>query len=133
MPPCCPPEALPCPVQHILGPKTEGRPPSHVLSLPLHLPASSRLLSGQPGLPLRLPSLLDSSNTSLAAAAAQAGYPLAGDTVALAGVALRKGSVGSFVELHIEQGPLLEREGGGRRASHRLRVECGLVGMDAVW
>ena len=65
----------------------------------------SRLLSGALN-PAEADALTDREGRTLAEWRAGAGYP--GD---LAGVPLEPGHYAAFVELHIEQGPILEREG----------------------
>lgn len=52
---------------------------------------------------------VDGQNTTFLDAARSAGY--AKDTDDVSSVFLRKGFYSSFVELHIEQGPILEEEG----------------------
>lgn len=56
-----------------------------------------------------LGTVVDSQNISFFDAARAAGY--ANDDEDLSSVFLRKGSYSGFVELHIEQGPILEEEG----------------------
>ncbi|CAN4091190.1 unnamed protein product [Withania somnifera] len=68
----------------------------------------SRLLAGSVQLS-NLPENVDSHNVSFSDAAKSAGYANAkGD---FSEVFLKKGSYSAFVELHIEQGPILEKEG----------------------
>ena len=69
----------------------------------------SRLLSGSEALAEALKSTFDSQNISFLEAARSAGY--AKDQDDLSSVFLKKGSYSAFVELHIEQGPILEAEG----------------------
>ncbi|XP_060181306.1 ureidoglycolate hydrolase-like [Lycium barbarum] len=69
----------------------------------------SRLLAGSVELAELLKKTVDSQNISFSDAAKSAGYANAkGD---LSEVFLKKGSYSAFVELHIEQGPILEKEG----------------------
>lgn len=56
-----------------------------------------------------LEGLVDNQNISFAEAAKAAGYH--GTLGKLDGISLEKGAYSGFVELHIEQGPLLEEEG----------------------
>lgn len=56
-----------------------------------------------------LQTTVDGQNKSFLDAARAAGY--AKDQDDLSSVFLRKGSYSAFVELHIEQGPILEEEG----------------------
>lgn len=51
---------------------------------------------------------VDGQNISFADAAKSAGY---GNALDFSSVFLKKGSYSAFIELHIEQGPLLEEEG----------------------
>ncbi|XP_048235313.1 ureidoglycolate hydrolase isoform X2 [Ricinus communis] len=69
----------------------------------------SRLLSGSEALAEALKSTFDNQNISFLEAARSAGY--AKDQDELSSVFLKKGSYSAFVELHIEQGPILEAEG----------------------
>ncbi|XP_019432733.1 PREDICTED: ureidoglycolate hydrolase-like [Lupinus angustifolius] len=69
----------------------------------------SRLLSGSENLANALKTATDSQNTSFLDAARSAGYAKDGDD--LSSVFLKKGAYSAFVELHIEQGPILENEG----------------------
>ncbi|XP_062108167.1 ureidoglycolate hydrolase [Humulus lupulus] len=69
----------------------------------------SRLLAGSEALAEALKTTFDGQNLSLLDAARSAGY--AKDQDDLSSVFLRKGSYSAFVELHIEQGPILEDEG----------------------
>ncbi|KAH9602342.1 hypothetical protein KSS87_010924 [Heliosperma pusillum] len=69
----------------------------------------SRLMAGSEKLEKALKSTFDSQNVSFLDAARYAGYARNQDD--LSGVLLEKGSYAGFVELHIEQGPLLEAEG----------------------
>lgn len=66
-------------------------------------------MSGSVQLAEFLKETVDSQNISFSDAAKSAGYANAkGD---LSEVFLKKGSYSAFVELHIEQGPILEKEG----------------------
>lgn len=69
----------------------------------------SRLLAGGDALAKALKRTVDGQNISFFDAARSAGY--AKDTDDLSSVFLKKGSYSAFVELHIEQGPILEEEG----------------------
>ena len=69
----------------------------------------SRLLAGIESLAKDLTSTVDGQNTSFLDAARSAGY--AKEPNDLSSVFLKKGSYSDFVELHIEQGPILEEEG----------------------
>ncbi|XP_074281830.1 ureidoglycolate hydrolase [Silene latifolia] len=69
----------------------------------------SRLMAGSETLEKALKSTFDSQNVSFLDAARYAGYARNQDD--LSGVLLEKGSYAGFVELHIEQGPILEAEG----------------------
>eukprot|EP01018_Ginkgo_biloba_P010624 Gb_19267 [translate_table: standard] len=69
----------------------------------------SRLLAGSVTLAETLKRLVDSQNISFAEASRTAGY--AGALEHLASVSLPRGAYFGFMELHIEQGPLLEEEG----------------------
>ncbi|CAL5208236.1 unnamed protein product [Lathyrus oleraceus] len=69
----------------------------------------SRLLSGSENLANTLKTITDSQNISFLDAARSAGY--AKDENDLSSVFLKKGTYSAFVELHIEQGPILEDEG----------------------
>ncbi|XP_050239481.1 ureidoglycolate hydrolase isoform X2 [Quercus robur] len=69
----------------------------------------SRLLAGSEVLLKALQTTVDGQNKSFLDAARAAGY--AKDQDDLSSVFLRKGSYSAFVELHIEQGPILEEEG----------------------
>lgn len=68
----------------------------------------SRLLAGSEVLVKALKTTVDGQNRSFLDAARAAGY--AKDQDDLSSVFLRKGSYSAFVELHIEQGPILEEE-----------------------
>ncbi|EYU32522.1 hypothetical protein MIMGU_mgv1a005924mg [Erythranthe guttata] len=68
----------------------------------------SRLLAGSEELKELLKKTVDSQNISFSDAATFAGYTLNED---LSSVFLEKGSYSAFIELHIEQGPILEEEG----------------------
>lgn len=76
-----------------------------------HLSCSlcSRLLAGSEALAKDLLSTVDSQNISFLDAARSAGY--AKEQEDLSSVFLQKGSYSAFLELHIEQGPILEEEG----------------------
>ncbi|KAL8490982.1 hypothetical protein ACS0TY_022841 [Phlomoides rotata] len=67
----------------------------------------SRLLAGSQELAELLKTAVDGQNVSFTDAAKFAGYA---DTEDLSSVFLQKGSYSAFVELHIEQGPILEEE-----------------------
>lgn len=69
----------------------------------------SRLLAGSEALANALKTTVDSQNISFFDAARSAGY--ANDQDDLSSVFLKKGTYSAFVELHIEQGPILEEEG----------------------
>ncbi|XP_022761119.1 ureidoglycolate hydrolase-like isoform X2 [Durio zibethinus] len=69
----------------------------------------SRLLAGDVALAKALKTTVDGQNISFLDAARSAGY--ARDEDNLSSVFLKKGSYSAFVELHIEQGPILEEEG----------------------
>ncbi|MED6195719.1 hypothetical protein PIB30_040655 [Stylosanthes scabra] len=69
----------------------------------------SRLLSGSESLANALNKAADSQNISFLDAARSAGY--AKDVDDLSSVFLKKGTYSAFIELHIEQGPILEAEG----------------------
>lgn len=69
----------------------------------------SRLLSGSESLANALKTATDSQNIYFLDAARSAGY--AKDEDDLSSVFLKKGAYSAFVELHIEQGPILEDEG----------------------
>ena len=69
----------------------------------------SRLLAGSEALVNGLKETVDGQNTSFFDAAKSAGYVLSQEN--LSTVILEKGSYFAFLELHIEQGPLLEEEG----------------------
>lgn len=75
----------------------------------------SRLLAGSENLANALKTATDSQNTSFLDAARSAGY--AKDKDDLSSVFLKKGTYSAFVELHIEQGPILEDEGTHRWAN----------------
>ncbi|XWS53861.1 hypothetical protein CRYUN_Cryun10bG0036600 [Craigia yunnanensis] len=68
----------------------------------------SRLLAGGVALAKVLKTTIDGQNISFLDAARSAGY--AKDEDDLSSVFLKKGSYSAFVELHIEQGPILEEE-----------------------
>lgn len=69
----------------------------------------SRLLAGSEELAKALRNTVDNHNTSFFDAASFAGYEKDGEK--LSSVFLEKGSYSAFIELHIEQGPILEKEG----------------------
>lgn len=69
----------------------------------------SRLLAGSENLANSLKTITGSQNISFLDAARSAGY--AKDEHDLSSVFLKKGTYSAFVELHIEQGPILEDEG----------------------
>ncbi|KAK6914047.1 Peptidase M20 [Dillenia turbinata] len=69
----------------------------------------SRLLAGSQTLANALKGTFDAQNISFFDAARSAGYT--NDKEELSSVFLKKGSYSAFVELHIEQGPILEEEG----------------------
>lgn len=75
-------------------------------------------MSGSEALAEALKTTVDSQNISFLKAARSAGY--AKDQDDLSSVFLEKGSYSAFVELHIEQGPILEAEG-------RLFSTCNLI------
>ncbi|KAF4349628.1 hypothetical protein G4B88_025231 [Cannabis sativa] len=68
-----------------------------------------RLLAGSEALAKALKTTFDGQNISFFDAARSAGY--AKDQDDLSSVFLKKGTYSAFVELHIEQGPILEDEG----------------------
>ncbi|KAF4380490.1 hypothetical protein G4B88_011736 [Cannabis sativa] len=68
-----------------------------------------RLLAGSEALAKALKTTFDGQNISFFDAARSAGY--ANDQDDLSSVFLKKGTYSAFVELHIEQGPILEDEG----------------------
>lgn len=69
----------------------------------------SRLLAGSEALVNTLKIAADAQNISFFDAAKSTGYNLSPDD--LSKMVLAEGSYSAFVELHIEQGPLLEEEG----------------------
>ncbi|GLT99470.1 hypothetical protein SLE2022_169070 [Rubroshorea leprosula] len=69
----------------------------------------SRLLAGDETLAKALKATVDGQNISFFDAARSAGY--ARDEDDLSSVFLKKGTYSAFIELHIEQGPILEVEG----------------------
>ncbi|KNA16532.1 hypothetical protein SOVF_088190 [Spinacia oleracea] len=69
----------------------------------------SRLIAGSDTLEKALKNTYDSQNVSFSDAAKSAGYVRDNDD--LSGVLLKYGTYSGFVELHIEQGPILEAEG----------------------
>ena len=73
------------------------------------LPLCSRLLAGSEDLANALKTTTDIQNISFLDAARSAGYGKNGDD--LSSVFLKKGTYSAFIELHIEQGPILEDEG----------------------
>jgi len=66
-------------------------------------------LAGSENLANSLKTITDSQNVSFLDAARSAGY--ARDEDDLSSVFLKKGTYSAFIELHIEQGPILEEEG----------------------
>lgn len=77
-------------------------------SLTLSL-VGSRLLAGSDALAKALETTVDDQNISFIDAASSAGYLT--DPAQISTVFLKKGSYSAFLELHIEQGPILEEEG----------------------
>ncbi|GMH28505.1 hypothetical protein Nepgr_030348 [Nepenthes gracilis] len=69
----------------------------------------SRLMAGSEALEKALQQTVDSQNVSFLDASRSAGYMRDHDD--LSSVRMKKGSYSAFVELHIEQGPILEAEG----------------------
>lgn len=69
----------------------------------------SRLLAGSDALAKALETTVDDQNISFIDAASSAGYLT--DPAQISTVFLKKGSYSAFLELHIEQGPILEEEG----------------------
>ncbi|GBG85710.1 hypothetical protein CBR_g40439 [Chara braunii] len=69
----------------------------------------SRVMSNHPDIRRFLESVKDDQGNTFDEAAARAGYP--SSMAQLDEVVLRPGTYAAFVELHIEQGPLLEAEG----------------------
>ncbi|KAJ8769148.1 hypothetical protein K2173_000923 [Erythroxylum novogranatense] len=69
----------------------------------------SRLLAGSEALAEALKTTVDAQNISFFEAAKSAGYAKDHDDLSI--VFLKEGSYSAFVELHIEQGPILEEEG----------------------
>ncbi|KAH8495652.1 hypothetical protein Peur_055639 [Populus x canadensis] len=69
----------------------------------------SRLLAGSEALAEALKITVDGQNISFLEAAQSAGYAKEQDDIS--SVFLKEGSYSAFVELHIEQGPILEAEG----------------------
>ena len=69
----------------------------------------SRLMAGSEALEKALKKTVDNQNISFLDAARSAGYAKGEED--LSSVFLKKGSYSAFVELHIEQGPILEEEG----------------------
>ena len=69
----------------------------------------SRLMAGSEALEKALKKTADNQNISFLDAARSAGYAKGEED--LSSVFLKKGSYSAFVELHIEQGPILEEEG----------------------
>ncbi|KAL6006854.1 hypothetical protein ACLOJK_032350 [Asimina triloba] len=69
----------------------------------------SRLMAGSDSLSEALKETVDNQNISFLDAARSAGY--ANDQVDLSAVSIKKGTYFAFLELHIEQGPILEEEG----------------------
>lgn len=76
----------------------------HVLCL-----ICSRLLAGSKALAEALKTTVDAQNISFLEAARSAGYAKEQDDIS--SVFLKEGSYSAFLELHIEQGPILEAEG----------------------
>lgn len=66
-------------------------------------------MSGSEELAEALKKTVDAQNISFLEAARSAGY--AKDQVDLSSVFLKRGFYSAFLELHIEQGPILEAEG----------------------
>lgn len=66
-------------------------------------------MAGSENLANSLKTITDSQNVSFLDAARSAGY--ARDEDDLSSVFLKKGTYSAFIELHIEQGPILEDEG----------------------
>ncbi|GFZ14229.1 ureidoglycolate amidohydrolase [Actinidia rufa] len=69
----------------------------------------SRLMAGSEALEKALKKTVDNQNISFLDAARSAGYAKGEED--LSSVFLKKGNYSAFVELHIEQGPILEEEG----------------------
>jgi len=69
----------------------------------------SRLMAGIEELAQSLRKVVDNQNVSFLDAAESAGYKM--DPKDLQSVFLKKNSYSAFIELHIEQGPILEKEG----------------------
>eukprot|EP00271_Cylindrocystis_brebissonii_P005883 TRINITY_DN18250_c0_g1_i1.p1 TRINITY_DN18250_c0_g1~~TRINITY_DN18250_c0_g1_i1.p1 ORF type:complete len:510 (+),score=72.47 TRINITY_DN18250_c0_g1_i1:121-1530(+) len=69
----------------------------------------SRMMANVDGMVEKLTAAVDAEGLSFAEAAAAAAHPDA--LQSLSEVVLPKGSLSAFVELHIEQGPILEEEG----------------------
>ncbi|XP_002981561.2 probable ureidoglycolate hydrolase [Selaginella moellendorffii] len=69
----------------------------------------SRVLAGDPRVAVSLANAVDEDNITFTLAANRAGYDEAGDN--LQSVAVGNETYAAFVELHIEQGPLLEEQG----------------------
>lgn len=69
----------------------------------------SRMIANQTGFADILSTLVDKNNISFSEAAASANYP--GALEKLNSVVIPPGKLSAFVELHIEQGPILEAEG----------------------
>lgn len=67
------------------------------------------MIAGSDTLEKALKNTYDSQNVSFSDAAKSAGYVRDNDD--LSGVLLKYGTYSGFVELHIEQGPILEAEG----------------------
>ena len=80
----------------------------HVANL-LTIKFCSRLLAGLPTIKVALEGAVDKDNVSFEEAAGQAGYEFALET--LVEVPLKEDTYSAFIELHIEQGPILEEEG----------------------
>lgn len=80
----------------------------------------SRLLAGSETLKKALKTAADGQNISFFDAARFAGY--AKDQDDLSSVFLKKGTYSAFVELHIEQGPILEEEGKHFLSAHAIHL-----------
>lgn len=66
-------------------------------------------MAGSDALAKALETTVDAQNISFIEAASSAGYLT--DSAQISTVFLKKGSYSAFLELHIEQGPILEEEG----------------------
>ncbi|KAK3140150.1 hypothetical protein QOZ80_5AG0396720 [Eleusine coracana subsp. coracana] len=69
----------------------------------------SRLMAGIEELAQSLRKVVDNHNVSILEAAGSAGYKMLPED--LHSVFIKKGTYSAFIELHIEQGPILEKEG----------------------